>query len=136
VNISPLCRNESWSARLAREGMPDEPAREHPGGRMLPLREEYAAVPTSYQHDHLSAARWRFPFASWRRQTYGRDALGRFQGNAARVTPVRRLRMVVKVLANGGTCRQAAHRAHVSLSTVVELKRAVMAWKDPDDGGE
>ena len=90
---------------------------------MLPLRSHDIGRPISYVHDQLSAAVWRFPFCKWRRGYPG----------VTRVTPVWKLRKVVKVLAAGGTCRQAAHRAKVSLTRVIELKRAVMAWKDPDD---
>jgi hypothetical protein len=92
------------------------------GGQYLHLAHDRLRLPISVAHEKLSAAVWRFPFRAVRANQ--------------NVLTVRRQRAAVRMLAQGATVRQVMKRLRMGPWTVVELRRAVLAWDDPDDTEE
>jgi hypothetical protein len=86
---------------------------EQPGGRMLttdlPLAIDRPRALLAVELEHLKAALWRYPFAEVKH------------------------RKIIETLAAGGSMRDAERYAHVSATTAVKVRRAVMSWRDPED---
>lgn len=105
---------------------------EQPGGRMLslcgpraPMAADHARKLSSWEHEALAAAVWRYPVKRAAPLPHRRGRRGpRFRGNKERA--------VLRLLADGKGAREIARKVHVSLSTVVRLRKAVREWKDPD----
>lgn len=139
-----------WYARLP-PGMDIETPRgvlkaDRPGGRALrralrssllrgPKAEitglgsaaDHLRLPISYAHEHMGAASWRMPRIGTVRD---KDGHGRAFG---RHVDLHQQRRILRMLAFGASTRSAAAEVKVSLTLVGAIRRAALAWKDPDD---
>jgi DNA-binding NarL/FixJ family response regulator len=99
-------------------------------GKLVPIHmaPDASRRMVSYAHAQLGAASWRMP-----RVTNVPDLRGLGRGAFRRRLTLKRQRRILRLLADGATVRQVAKATRTNFTVIAHVRKAALAWKDPDD---